>query len=313
MAKETLMKCMLHAKLFLFLALLPVAVAAQQADPPIFTAIRQNHVALVKSVLAAGAAINATDRDGSSALHIAVAGGNPAIVAELLRHGADPNAANSEGTTPLMNAAAGGQILSLGAYSRRSVGFYNSPTHQLVLARGGVWDAAPWMKAPPLPPADRKVLQLLIAHGALVDARTEEGKTALWWAVRTGQVGTMRALLAHHANPNISDQEVGSPLQVATVMHRSDLARTLLARHADPTMRGGNGQLPIVSAAFDGDTLLVTLLAKHKADLNPMVLQDKKPLLSILLERHSGAMVQLLLSLRADPNRKDGDGVRNRR
>lgn len=58
---------------------------------------------MVSLLIRAGVPVNASDAEGNTPLHEAVAGDGANVVAvqELLKHGADPNARNNEGLTPL--------------------------------------------------------------------------------------------------------------------------------------------------------------------------------------------------------------------
>ncbi len=48
-----------------------------------------------------------------------------------------------------------------------------------------------------------------------VNARDSQGRTALMLAAAIGQVSAVKALLAHHANPNIADANGVTPLRAA--------------------------------------------------------------------------------------------------
>ena len=55
----------------------------------------------IKLLIAAGANINATDKDGNTPLHWAADGGRLANTRLLISMGANPNATNNKGRTPL--------------------------------------------------------------------------------------------------------------------------------------------------------------------------------------------------------------------
>ncbi|MEE8385056.1 MAG: ankyrin repeat domain-containing protein [Dehalococcoidia bacterium] len=61
-------------------------------------------VPVVAALLKHGADPNATDRDGNTALHVAIDNGRGDLLPLLLEHGGDPSAKNKEGQTPLMLA-----------------------------------------------------------------------------------------------------------------------------------------------------------------------------------------------------------------
>ena len=70
------------------------------------SAARAARLLEVSAALAAGADINARDKDGATGLFRAVAERRAAVAALLLLKGADPNVAKDDGTTPLMQCVA---------------------------------------------------------------------------------------------------------------------------------------------------------------------------------------------------------------
>ena len=83
--------------------------------PPIFMAIKSGNLAIVQQLIAAGANVNARDKQGSTPLHRAVLT-QPAefatgLVTTLLRAKADPNAMRPKGGTPLHNLVFGAENL----------------------------------------------------------------------------------------------------------------------------------------------------------------------------------------------------------
>jgi len=72
---------------------------------PLIQAVRDSDRAEVQRLLRAGAAVDAQDGDGQSALHEAVRWNMNAIVGDLLGAGADPDLRDEDGWTPLHMAA----------------------------------------------------------------------------------------------------------------------------------------------------------------------------------------------------------------
>ena len=73
-------------------------------------------VTKVRSLLAAGADVNARSKDGNTALIIAAAtSGSGPIIEELIRRGANVDARNSDGDTALVYAAAYGDHTAVNA------------------------------------------------------------------------------------------------------------------------------------------------------------------------------------------------------
>jgi ankyrin repeat protein len=83
--------------------------------PPIFLAIQSGDLAVVQQLVAAGANVNALDKQGSTPLHRAVLAQPPEFASDLattlLRAGADPNAMRPNGGTPLHNLIFGADKL----------------------------------------------------------------------------------------------------------------------------------------------------------------------------------------------------------
>lgn len=77
---------------------------ALEAGQALLQATESGDLQTMRTLLAAGAFVNARNDRGVTPLHIAAAGGDLAVVELLLQHGADVNATSNIGTTPLYNA-----------------------------------------------------------------------------------------------------------------------------------------------------------------------------------------------------------------
>ncbi len=188
---------MRHAALSLLAAVLPAALAAQDApagaDARLLAAARDGQVEVVRSLLEDGANVNAARGDGLTALHLAAEAGHRAVAEALVAAGAAVDAGTRiGGYTPLQMAARGGH--------------------------GGV------------------ALHLLEA-GADPNARTtNSGVTALHLAAgATGGEPAVAALLDHGADPNARESSAGqTPLIFAAAANRAAAVTALLAAGADP-------------------------------------------------------------------------------
>jgi len=72
---------------------------------PLYIAAAQGHIGLVRRLIGAGAAINAREENGETALHAAARGGHDAVIIFLCKRGALVDAARRDGATPLAVAA----------------------------------------------------------------------------------------------------------------------------------------------------------------------------------------------------------------
>jgi ankyrin repeat protein len=72
-------------------------------------------------------------------------------------------------------------------------------------------------------PEPSSVLELLVGHGADVNARTQTGRTALAFAAERGNVEAIQVLLAAHADVNARDDRGQSALDIAANTQVADL------------------------------------------------------------------------------------------
>lgn len=158
-------------------------------------------------------------------LQLLVSGRGPMPMLDLLLDkGGDPNRA-SEGQFPLHTALSLGRLdlarrlLDAGADAGLSTGIGKlSPLHELALgARGAA------------PKDVSEMVDSLVQRGALVNAQTVRGATALHLAVLGGDIALVRALLSHGADPGVADAAGEAPLQLAERKGRTEI-RSLLAR-----------------------------------------------------------------------------------
>jgi ankyrin repeat protein len=91
------------------LLLLRWRLTAMAAGQALLAATEAGDLAQMRVLLSRSVAINATNAQGWTPLHVAVAGGDLAVIELLLRHGANVNAASYVGATPLDNAMISGQ------------------------------------------------------------------------------------------------------------------------------------------------------------------------------------------------------------
>ena len=98
------MRVRIHFWLVLVLGAIP-AHADRDLDFQLFDAAREGNAGRVAALLQAGAAVNARNRLGNTAINLAAQGGHAETVRLLLARGADPNKPNLRNITPLMGAA----------------------------------------------------------------------------------------------------------------------------------------------------------------------------------------------------------------
>src|SRR5262249_4560672 len=165
----------------------------RQAKPipaDLVTAIRNADAQAVRKLLENGTEVNARDAEGNTPLILASFYASPECLELLIEKGADVNGANRAGATPLIGAATDYEKTRLlgaaGANVQVRTGLGNTP---LILAarRAG----------------NTRTVQLLLERGANPTERNEAGVGPVLSAAASGDVQTVRFLLA--AGPKADD------------------------------------------------------------------------------------------------------------
>jgi ankyrin repeat protein len=242
---------------------------------PLMLAALNGSAAMVEKLLAAGARANDARPSGETALILAARAGSQVVVKSLLAAGADPNAKTKTGDTALMFAAAEQHpdvvrvLVEAGA---------DVNARATVVPKGGNSYAARQ--------AQRKVdgtdgdgePRLLFKGQAIAVAqlpkegdgepsRPEGGFTPLLHASMSGDLESVKALLAAGANINQASADGMTPLSVATVKMNEAVALHLIERGADVNAAEA-GFSPLHSAALTGQVAVVKALLARGADIN---------------------------------------------
>jgi ankyrin repeat protein len=232
-------------------------------DLRLIDAVKDNDAAAVRSLIAQRVDIDATEADGSTALHWAAQRDNLEIASLLLAAGANANAANRYNVTPLFLAATNGnaaiieRLLKAGADAKSpsqdgetalmtaSLTGKTDAIRALVTAGADVNVAEPVKGQTALMWAasegNSSAVDLLIELGADLKAKSQAGFTPLLFAVRNGHVDTVKALLARGANVNDVAPDTTSALNMAVVNAYFELAAVLLDHGADPNVPDPRG------------------------------------------------------------------------
>ena len=244
---------------------------------PLMYAARDGGVDAARALAKAGADINATDPDGTTALIFAIMNAHYDTANAILEAGADPNIVDKAGMAALYAAV---DMSSLGEV-------YGMPPRKVIDT---------------LKPAD--LISRLIAKGAVVDARLTSatlqrnhtpgegqlgaGTTPLMRAARNGDYAAMKILLAAGADPTLKQPRGTTALMMASGLGRglgvfakdygteADLRQAvelLVERNVDVNASTDDGITAIHLAAQGGLDSIITVLAKAGARLD---VKDKR-------------------------------------
>jgi uncharacterized protein len=227
----------------------------REGSTALLVAAMQDQLDAAKRQLALGASVDAANRYRVTPLYVATLHGNIDMMAALLAARAEPNGAAPSGETLLMTAAHGGSV---------------------------------------------KAMQLLISAGARVDAREPTfNQTALMIAARGNNAGAVALLLEHGADINartaVGETPAFTPPCKGTGCGSEGVGINrggLPDRGRRDPVKGG--MTPLLYAAREGADGAMAVLIKHGANLELAEANGMTPLLMALLNNQLGVARQLI-------------------
>jgi ankyrin repeat protein/beta-lactamase regulating signal transducer with metallopeptidase domain len=286
-----------------------VNAALKNGRHPLGDATLRGHEEVVKLLLANGADVNLSVNNYGVALQAAACYGHPALVDILIAAGADVNA-NTRNGTPLHLAARAGKRIddeTVGQIVKKLLE-HGADVHAIDKQSG----------CTPLHIASQKgraeMARLLIAAGAEVNAKDNQGRTPLSYAEGRYECRKVAELLrAHGATEETSavsnDQKPAKSLHDAAAGGDIERVKSLLAAGADVNgKQDETGRTAPHCAVEAGHRNMAELLIAKGADVNART-TDKgwTPLVCAVNERHA-ELVKLLLDEGADSAGKTDDG-----
>jgi len=246
--------------------------------PALIDAVKNVDHEAVRTILKQGANVNASEGDGTTALHWASYRDDLETADLLIRAGANVNAANDLGATPLWAASQNGseamvrRLLAAGANPNAALLAGETPV--MVASRSG----------------NPAVVELLISKGANVNAHGTRGQTALMWAVAERHPEVVKVLLAHGADI-LARTETWS--EVMAVPPHGYLEYNRAIPHGNETA--------LMFAARGGDLPSARILVAAGASVND---EDAWGVSAATLAAHSGFtdVVEFLLENGANAN-----------
>jgi uncharacterized protein len=218
---------------------------AATSDVRLIDAVKAGNAVTVRTLSQQRALVNATEADGTTALHWAARLDRVELVQTLIRAGAPVNVKTRYAVTPLSLAAVNGSaavvdaLLKAGADANTEV--TDGETVLMLAARTGNPDA----------------VRLLLDRGAHVNAReTWHGETALMWAAAEDHAGVVSLLASRGADLNLKSTVPEFP---KVKVDAATMVFTALPR---------GGMTALMLAARQGAAEGVRALAEAGADLN---------------------------------------------
>ena len=157
----------------------------------------------------------------------------------------------------------------------------------------------------------------LIAEGAEVDEKDDNGATPLIIAAYSGQRGVAAFLIAEGADVRAKDSKDTSALHAAAIGGYKDVAELLLAEGVDVDPKDAEGSTPLGWAAYFGYRDVAALLLSKGADVNARDNRGSTPLHAVTAQVKAnpgtapgdhGGLARLLIASRADVNARDPNG-----
>ena len=260
----------------------------------IYKLAADGNVKLLNQQVAAGADVNEPDEQGYSPLHYAILNRSDSAAGSLLAAGANLNRETPAGDTPLHLAVAQGDIvlaeklLAAGAHVNVLNKDGVSPLHLAVESNSPL--VRPLLRAGAVPNNDNcpsggyifcaarcgcvVMLEELLLGLEDVNRPSQQGVSALHYAVYGKHIDAIRFLLEHGADINARDGHGRTPLHQVARAGSLEMIGLLVENGADMEARDDRGSSPLLVACRVGDCDCVRELVKRGADID--AIDDEK-------------------------------------
>ena len=305
------------------------AVHRESGATPLKYAVLTARPKVVEQLLAAGADVRHTFRDGETALHLAASRSNPTIIEMLLKARASLDATDRDGSTPLDDAVLHDQISAVtcllshgadinrtrpadgrGALHEASVKGFSDLVPTLLKAGASPIQKDRFGQTPldlALAYKNANVISELLKSANLTGSQPA-AEQAMETAALKGQTDIVQILIKSGFDVNRPTSSGSTYLHDAALKNQGRVARVLIAAGAKLDARNHSGGTPLHDAALGGsmDTINVLLDAGAVVDARDVESGATPLMLAASLDRLSA--VQLLVKRGADPKLTDGSG-----
>lgn len=266
---------------------------------------RETRVTHYQAALGEGAALEARDENGKTALmHAASVPGNAKVIQFLAREGADLEAVDYSGASPITAAAkfhddprtmAALLAAAKPEQAKRMIQMALTHTVESRAPENLAWLVVASANTDPSLPREEALLfnavqygwvkgvSILVEAGANVNASCDGGTTPLILACQNKSKAIVDALIAAGADVNLTDDSALTALMHASREGAVGCIHALVAAGADLDARSGSGCTALMFAAHRGGGDAVEALAKAGANVDA---QDKYGLTALMYACH---------------------------
>jgi len=147
----------------------------------------------------------------------------------------------------------------------------------------------------------------LLGEGADVDAKNNQGDTALLLAAKSGKIDTAKLLIEKGANLEAKNNVGETALIAACTSGHAEIAQLLVEKGAATDAGDDGGATPLMYAGLGGNKAIIDLLLLKGANINA---QDDKGETPLMYAASAGSLdaVKLMLRKNANPATKDHNG-----
>lgn len=141
----------------------------------------------------------------------------------------------------------------------------------------------------------KDICEILILHGADINAQDINGATPLHWAATVGNKTILKLLIRHNANVNALDSSNRTPLFEAARLHQLETVNLLLSCNAEVNLTDKEGRTPLLCGfQKSGGDEIVKALILHGADVNVQDSRRNNPL-DLAVAQNNLEIVKFLL------------------
>ena len=223
-------------------------------------AVMLKQIAAVKQHIAAGTDVNAKLRGRDTPLHIAVRHTDPSDLEDMMFQDED-----ADGVSDLAE-----MLLGTDENDPNS-----KPTNEEALKAENEWEHEKSNKE-----LSKEIIELLIAKGADVNAKRDDGETPLHQAASKGRKEIIELLITNGADVSAKSDDGWTPLHQAAYEGHKEIAELLIDKGADVNAMSDIGRTPLYWAADSGYKEIIELLIAKGADVNAKT-NDEKTLLDM--------------------------------